>query len=335
MSPDHKQENPSPMEWQEALELHPIYIAIAAEFGLEQPACPELDSKQATPTAQGMTAAQEWFAAMDERIQVHQLRQFLQTTQLATEKAVLWLLQRLLRKGQKGDSDRDKIDFLLVQFFSLAAPSRLDDADVDAAYVAQVLEPVLGVIDPRPPQWVSPLEQVLDQAKKCARLSELLESSNLEKGRKLKVGAGDNYYQPAAMVAFARFSFLMRRIFFRLMHSDLNAILDGLKELENRGTTTLDCRRAQFSRDEPVARLRMICQSWKVMFHAEYSSGQPLKMLVDLRQVMDEALTRSPGAKPGEKQKAVAAGSGFKVSGDDVPEFEVQSSNSAWNPDGQ
>ena len=30
------------------------------------------------------------------------------------------------------------------------------------------------------------------------------------------------------MVAFTRFSFLMRRIFFRLMHQDLNAILDGL-----------------------------------------------------------------------------------------------------------
>jgi hypothetical protein len=320
-------------EWQEALQLHPIYVAIAAEFGLEQPACPELDTKQATPTADGRTSAREWFAAMDERIQVHQLRQFLQTTQLATDQAVLLLLQRLLGKAEKSDPDRDKIDFLLVQFFSQTAPSRLDDADVDPAYVAQVLEPVLGVIDSRPPQWVRPLEAVLEEARKCARLSELLESGILDKGRKLKIEAGKNYYQPAAMVAFARFSFLMRRIFFRLMHSDLNAILDGLKELENRGITTLDCRRAQFSREEPVGRLRMICQSWKVMFHAEYSSGQPLKMLVDLRQVLDEALSRS--GKPVEKPKAVAAGSGFNVSAADVPEFEVQPSTSSWNPDGE
>ncbi len=191
----------------------------------------------------------------------------------------------------------------------------------------------MGVIDPRPPEWVQALDDVLDEAKKSARLSELLDSSTLEKGRRLKVEAGKNYYQPAAMVAFARFSFLMRRIFFRLMHSDLNAILDGLRELENRGITTLDCRRAQFSRDEPVARLRMICQSWKVMFHAEYSSGQPLKMLVDLRQVLDEALSRS--RKPAEKPKAVAAGSGFNVSAADVPEFEVQPSTSSWNPDGE
>ena len=98
---------------------------------------------------------------------------------------------------------------------------------------------------------------------------------------------------PAAMVAFTRFSFLMRRIFFRLMHQDLNAILDGLRELEHRGVETLDCRRAQFSAEEPIARLRMICQSWKVMFHAEYSSGQPVSMLVDLRAVVEAALAKN------------------------------------------
>ncbi len=108
-------------------------------------------------------------------------------------------------------------------------------------------------------------------------------SGILEKGRKLKTSSGPDYFLPAAMVAFTRFSFLMRRVFFRLMHQDLNAILDGLRELEIRGVSALDCRRAQFSAEEPVARLRMICQSWKVMFHAEYSSGQPLRMLVDLR----------------------------------------------------
>jgi hypothetical protein len=34
----------------------------------------------------------------------------------------------------------------------------------------------------------------------------------------------------------------------------------------------------------------MICQSWKVMFQAEYSSGQPLRMLVDLRASVETAL---------------------------------------------
>src|SRR5437660_11818191 len=100
------------------------------------------------------------------------------------------------------------------------------------------------------------------------------------------------------MVAFTRFSFTMHRVFFHLMHEALNAILDGLRELERRGLTTVDCRRAEFSADEPIARLRMICQSWRVMFHAEYSSGQPLRMLVDLRAAVDDALQNAASKNP-------------------------------------
>jgi hypothetical protein len=103
---------------------------------------------------------------------------------------------------------------------------------------------------------------------------------------------------------------MIRRIFFRLMHDDLNAIQDGLRELEHRGVATIDCRRAQFSADEPIVRLRMICQSWKVMFHAEYSSGQPLRMLVDLRAAVDDALQNGARKNTLAKSAAASADSG-------------------------
>jgi hypothetical protein len=171
-----------------------------------------------------------------------------------------------------------------------------------------VLEPVLGPQQPKLPAWLKPLDTIMQAAAGCERLSELLYSGALEKGRKLKTENAARYFEPAAMVAFARFSFLMRRIFFRLMHDDLNAIQDGLRELERRGVSTVDCRRAQFSADEPVARLRMICQSWKVMFHAEYSSGQPLRMLVDLRAAIDDALQNEPHKVPLAANAAAASG---------------------------
>jgi hypothetical protein len=102
----------------------------------------------------------------------------------------------------------------------------------------------------------------------------------------------------------------MRRAFFRLMLGDLNIILDGLTELEDRGVETLDCRRAQFSAQEPIVRLRMICQSWKVMFQAEYSSGSPLRMLVDLRASVEHALGKGKSeeakAKPAATNKPAA-----------------------------
>ncbi len=122
------------------------------------------------------------------------------------------------------------------------------------------------------------------------------------------------------------------------MHQDLNVILDGLRALEELGIYSLDCRKAQFSADEPVARLRMICQSWKVMFHAEYSSGQPLCILVDLRTAVDAALAQASKADSGKKPsvatapKAHAASAGFSVSSSDAPEFEV-SNAPAWDAD--
>jgi hypothetical protein len=221
------------------------------------------------------------------------------------------LLTHHLHKEVKASSDRDKVDFLLVQYFSLCAPSGLEDADLDLEYVAQVLEPALGAQEPKLPIWLNSLETLMQSATRCKRLSELLHSGVLEQGRRLKMQSADRYYDPSAMVAFARFSFLMRRIFFRLMHDDLNAILDGLRELEKRGVNSLDCRRAQFSADEPTTRLRMICQSWKVMFHAEYSSGQPLRMLVDLRAAVDEAL-QGGGKKPAARAAAAPKGTGGK-----------------------
>ena len=207
---------------------------------------------------------------------MHQLRQFLQTTPLANEAVLRHLLLHHLQKTAKSAIDRDKTDFLLVQYFSLCAPSGLEDADVDLDYVAQVLEPVLGPQPSELPSWLSSLETITQSAARCRRLSELLHSGVLEQGRKLKTQNAARYFEPAAMVAFARFSFMIRRIFFRLMQDDLNAIQDGLRELERHGVSNIDCRRAQFSAEEPIGRLRMICQSWKVMFHAEYSSGQPL-----------------------------------------------------------
>ena len=174
---------------------------------------------------------------------------------------------------------------------------------------------MLGPQQPELPEWLSSLDSIMQSAARCRRLSELLHSGALEQGRKLKTQSEARYFEPAAMVAFARFSFMIRRIFFRLMHDDLNAIQDGLRELERRGIRTIDCRRAQFSAEEPIGRLRMICQSWKVMFHAEYSSGQPLRMLVDLRAAVDDALQNGARKNPlaaGTAAASTTSGGGTK-----------------------
>jgi hypothetical protein len=283
-------------QWNNARLLYPVYFELAREFAIEVQSCADLEAGADTPGKEAVEQASRWLDELDERVQVHQLRQFLQTSSLATPESLLNLVQHFLAKATKNDAVRDKIDFLLVQYFSQMAPSGLDDAEVDLAYVAQTLQPVVGQVELKTPVWLNALDRVLESARRCKSLDELLHGGILEQGRKAKTQAGELFYMPVALVAFTRFGYLMRRVFFRLMLGDLNLIVDGLTELEEKGVKTIDCRRAQFSAQEPILRLRMICQSWKVMFQAEYSSGQPLRMLVDLRASVDYALGKEKAA---------------------------------------
>jgi hypothetical protein len=358
--------------WSSARRLHPIYAELAREFVIDLPVCADLEAHVDTPGRESVEQAQQWLNDMDEKIQVHQLRQFLQTSSLVDQEGLIVLVQHLLAKPTKTDSARDKIDFLLVQYFSQGAPAELDDNSADLAYVAQGLEPVFGKVELKAPVWLNALDRVLDSVRRCRSLDELLHGGVLEQGRKAKVQAGDLFYLPIALIAFTRFGYLMRRAFFRLMLADLNNILDGLTELEEKGIETIDCRRAQFSDKEPIIRLRMICQSWKVMFQAEYSSGQPLRMLVDLRASVNGALGRGSAteAKGNDKGKApavapakpaprpaaaVAKATAPKpavppkassaavptpkaksaAAGAGAPEFEISAAPQEWNPDAE
>jgi hypothetical protein len=294
-------------QWSYACRLYPIYFELAREFAIDVQSNPELEAGVETPGQEVVEQAVLWLDEMDERIQVHQLRQFLQTSAAMNPEGVLVLLQHFLGKTPKSDAIRDKVDFLLVQYFSQLAPTGVDDAEVDLGYVAQTLQPVLGQVELKAPVWLNALDRILETARRCKSLDELLHGGVLEQGRKAKTQAGELFYLPVALTAFTRFGYLMRRAFFRLMLGDLNIILDGLTELDEKGVQTIDCRRAQFSAQEPIIRLRMICQSWKVMFQAEYSSGSPLRMLVDLRASVEHALGRGKTPAVDAKSKGASA----------------------------
>jgi len=295
-------------QWNSARQLYPIYFELAREFSIEVEAFADLEIENETPSEEVVVGATEWLDRMDGLVQVHQLRQFLQTSSLVNPEGLKALIGHFLAKPEKKAAIRDKVDFLLVQYFSQLAPSGVNDSEVDLAYVADALAPVVGEVELKPPVWLNALDRVLESSRRCRSLDELLHGGILDQGRKAKDLAGDLFYLPIALVAFTRFGYLMRRAFFRLMLGDLNAILDGLDELEEKGVATIDCRRAQFSAQEPIVRLRMICQSWKVMFQAEYSSGQPLRMLVDLRAAVDFALGRGKAPAPEVKAEKTPAG---------------------------
>ncbi|MBV9340340.1 MAG: hypothetical protein JO159_05560 [Acidobacteria bacterium] len=314
--------------WPNLRRLYPVYASLAREFAIDFDRCPALEEENPADGTEAFEQAESWFQDMDQRNKVQHLRHFLQTAPNLSPETVRDVLAHHLRKKSSSADTRDKVDFLLVQQVSQLAPAGQSDCPLSLAEVLTALEPLVGPAESPQPECLSALDDLVREAGATKSLRELFAARVIERGRELKAASADRFYEPATLAAFARFGVLIRRTFFIRMQEELNAILDGLRELEAGGVTTLDCREAQFAIDEPTSRLRMICQSWKVMFHAEYSSGQPLVLLVDLRSAVEAALAKHQ--PPAEiKAKACAAGAG--ASPDTASPDFVVSPPEAWS----
>jgi hypothetical protein len=288
-------------QWREARRLYDVYSALQERFALGMPPCKELESPIDRAQPEIIERVWDWFGKMDERVHVHQLRQLLQTSKLGSEENLRALIAHHLGKKTKTGADRDKVDFLLVQYLSSCAPPGFYDRKVSFEEIAQVLEPVLGEVGLNPPQWLAPLEDASETFDQYRGLRELLQQRTLEKMRELKAGAGDMYFGPTALVAITRFNFTVRRTFVRLIAADLHAIRFSLNELEQKGVHTVDCASAGLSHEETLENLRQICQEWKKPFRAAYAAGQNFKELVAIRTAAEEALEHAPA--PGQKQR--------------------------------
>src|SRR5262249_33517550 len=151
-------------EWQSMRLQRLIYVRLAREFAIETPPCEVLETSIDVPSMEDVEVARNWFKHLDEHIQVHQMRQYLQTTTGVNEETLIGLLEHFLHKPQHNDADRDKVDFLLVQFLTQTTPVKIEDAALDHAYVAGNLEPILGTVDAGEPDWLSPLDELIQKA---------------------------------------------------------------------------------------------------------------------------------------------------------------------------
>jgi hypothetical protein len=296
--------------WTEARHAYPLYAAIAVQFELAQPPYPAGELPPARPTREVFDRDLQWFDAIDEKVRAFQIRQLPPETLNASEEALRAFIQRLLKKSDKTTADRDKIDLLLVQYFALCAPEELYREEIKLADVAGVLQPVLVEADATALEWCEPLERILSTLENCHSLRDMMESGLLEQGRLVKDSAGAMFYDPAALVAFCRFNFTLRRAFIRMLHADLSAVKTAVDVLEASGVNSVDCRRAGFSAAETTARIRYYSENWRQPFHKDYtesSVSRAFEQLLALRADLEEAVARLQGGAPEPVQAAVPA----------------------------
>jgi len=329
-------------QWSEARNAYPLYAALAAQFNFGPLPYPAGELPPQRPTRDVFDTVLKWLDGIDARVRAFQVRQLPPETLNASEQDLRAFLQRQLRKQEKTTADRDKIDLLLVQYFALCAPEELYRKEIHLEDVAEVLQPVLAGADATHLDWCAPLDQILDKVSHCESLRDMMELGLLEQGRLLKESAGAMFYDPAALVAFCRFNFLLRRAFIRMLHADLSAVRQAAETLDANGVKTVDCRRAGFSAAETTTQLRYYCENWKQPFHKDYtetSVTHAFEQLLALRADLEEALAHGqPGApvavvrpetRQPDKRSTVDQSSKLAVSAIPVPKAPQASATQA------
>lgn len=301
-------------QWEELRSVFPIYVALAKQLQLDIP-IPQ--NRRVLPETSDKELAKQiatWLDAMDQQVLVHQLRHLLQMTTLnASESGLRALIMRHLRKPSKTTTDRDKIDFLLVQYFALSAPPKIFHKQIELADVAGVMKPVFGETDTTPLPWCEPLEKMIVSLRGFKSLRDILKTNFIEQGRRVKESAGGMFYDPSAMLAFVRFNFLLRRTLIELMHADLIFIRSGLNQLLGAGTRQIDCQTVGLGKGEPVEKLRQMTDDWKQPFQKEYTErtvNQAFDTLLGLRADVERAMEKVLGKaslSPTKQQEPEAA----------------------------
>jgi hypothetical protein len=282
-------------KWGEARAAYPLYAALAKQFELSELAYPEGELPPAKPTREIFERDLQWLDEIDAKIKAFQIRQLPPATINAHEEALRAFIHRQLRKPNKSESDRDKIDFLTVQYFALCAPESMYHEEITLEDVARVLEPVVMNSDSTPLEWCSQLETILHSVKECTSLRDLLENGVLEQGRFLKESSGTLFYDPAALITFARFNFLVRRAFIRLLHTDQGAVIKAVDELERAGVRSVDCRRAGYSAAESIGSLRLFAENWRPLYQKDYAENavnRSFEQLLGLRADLEDAVAK-------------------------------------------
>ena len=283
-------------QWNELRAVFPIYLALAKQLEAEIPFAQDKRTLPEDVDAALFAKVQQWLDTLDQQVQVHQLRHLLQMTTLnASESGLRALILRHLRKTAKTTTDRDKIDFLMVQYFALVAPAKIYHKQIELQDAAIVMKGVLGEVDTTPLEWCEPLERMIEALRGFRSLRDLLKTNFIEQGRKVKESAGGMFYDPSAMLAFIRFNFLLRRTLIELIHADLIAIRAGLAQLEQAGVRIIDCHHVGLSANEPLSKIRTMADEWKQPFQKAYTErtvNQAFDKLLGLRTDVERALER-------------------------------------------
>lgn len=293
--------------WKRACAIYPVYMEISKRFNLGLLPSADLESQGAQSSIEGLVRAEQWFREADQHIEVHHVRELLSETTL-DEEVLQAIVARHLGKEPKNESDRDKIDFLLVQYLAQCLPPKVSAHELSLEQAAEVLKPILGPASQPTP--IAGLEACIENLRQCRSLGDFMDHMILERGRALKVAGREKPFDPTSLVAFTRFSFLVRLGSIRLVHEDLLSLEEDLKSLEKAGVKSVDCSSADRSSHESLGAVRKTAEKWKHFFPGKYSRNYWFTDVIRVEACVKQALENVAEKKTEPVNNSAAAANG-------------------------
>jgi hypothetical protein len=279
-------------------QLYSFYAALNERFGLGVAPFSELASAEDTiPDMELLESAREWMSGIDNKATAFNLRQLMHSSAPLPEDTLRILILRHLHQLEKSEQLREKLDFLLVQYFAQVFQASVHPEEVTFRDVAEGLDPILGAVTPQNFGWAYELEKLTAKLRGYSSLKDLIDSEFLDRGRTLKRSIGPEYFQPSALVAVTKFNFSLRAGFFRLMHADIHAIMDALDQLRAAGVQTVDVSRADLGLKEPLDGIQEICQEWRKRLRSDYQVGNLFRQLAVIREICEQQVAKISAAK--------------------------------------
>lgn len=292
--------------WRSARRVYPIYAALITKFGMPVEPCRHLEQPVDKAEPDVIDQVHAWLDKADAAVETSQLRKLLQSEPIGNEPSMRTLVQRYLAKPNAAKAYRDKIEFLLAQYFSHSAPLPVIRGPVSPTEVAHVLEPVIGAVEGKH-DGVGQMEDLIAKLNQCDSLKQMLGEGLLERGRDIKNKAAEHLLDPAVLVSFTRYNFLVRRAFIRLLHNDLERIRRTTDELQRRGVETVDCKSAGLNEKATLEEIRRYCRNWKAIFRTDYSERSVCDAVVQVLNVCEKTLASLPVPKPAGKSATAEA----------------------------
>lgn len=285
-------------EWQRMRQLYPFYAGLNERFGLGVAPFAELSgAEEAIPDVELLQNARDWMSGIDKKATAFNLRQLMHSSAPLPEDTLRILILRHLHHLEKSEQLREKLDFLLVQYFAQVFGSSVHPEEVAFRDVAEGLAPILGAVSSQNFAWAYELEKLTAKLRDYAGLKELIDGEFLDRGRTLKRSIGPEYFHPSALVAVTKFNFALRAGFFRLMHADIHAITDAVDVLRAAGVETIDVSRADLGLKEPLDSIQEICQEWRKRLRSDYQVGNLFRQLAVIREICDQRVAAISAAK--------------------------------------